>query len=106
MHVEAALVAARTAISGDLVVGLLVGACIGFLAGPIVRSRLAYREWAEASRKARLAEQLVSRMERDAAGDGDDEPDGTVRPGAARSPQGIARPDGRRERRGSWRTPR
>lgn len=55
---------------GDLVVGLLVGCCIGFLAGPAFRSWQVHREWAEASREARLADRLLARMEIDADLDG------------------------------------
>jgi hypothetical protein len=55
---------------GDLVVGLLVGLGIGLIVGPAVRSWLIIREWAEASRQARLADQILSRMRIDAQGDG------------------------------------
>jgi hypothetical protein len=73
VHITDLLAAAATDGSGDLLVGLLIGACIGFLAGPIVRSRLAYREWSEASRQARLTDELLSRMQEDP--DRDAEPD-------------------------------
>ena len=56
--------------SGDLIVGLLVGCCIGILVGPAFRSWQVYREWAEASREARLADRLLERMEIDADHDG------------------------------------
>jgi hypothetical protein len=52
--------------NADLVVGLLLGAGIGFLVGPGIRSWAAYREWAEASREARLADRLLERLEIDA----------------------------------------
>jgi len=52
--------------SGDFVVGLLVGCCIGFLVGPAFRSWQSYREWSEASREVRLADRLLERMEIDA----------------------------------------
>jgi hypothetical protein len=55
---------------GDLVVGLLVGLGIGLIVGPAVRSWLIIREWAETSRQARLADQILSRMRIDAQGDG------------------------------------
>jgi hypothetical protein len=51
--------------SGDLVVGLLVGCCIGILVGPAFRSWQVYREWVEASREVRLADKLLERMEID-----------------------------------------
>ncbi len=56
-----ALVAA--AADGGFLVGLAIGLCIGFLIGPAVRSWLAVREWAEASRQARLADRVIARME-------------------------------------------
>lgn len=55
---------------GDLVVGLLVGLGIGLIVGPALRSWLIIREWAETSRQARLADQILSRMRIDAQGDG------------------------------------
>ena len=60
--------------SGDLIVGLLVGCCIGVLVGPVFRSWQIYREWAEASREARLADRLIERMEIDAALNGHSDP--------------------------------
>jgi hypothetical protein len=57
---------------GDLIVGLLVGLGIGLIVGPAVRSWLIIREWAETSRQARLADQILSRMRIDAQGDGKD----------------------------------
>ena len=71
--------------SGDFVVGLLLGLCIGVLVGPALRSWLSYREWADASREARLADRLLERMEIDAdlddrsvGEDDDDAPLGTA----------------------------
>jgi hypothetical protein len=52
--------------SGDLVVGLLVGACIGSLVAPAFRSWQSHREWVEASREDRLADRLLMRLETDA----------------------------------------
>jgi hypothetical protein len=49
--------------SGDLIVGLLIGAAIGFLAGPLLRHWLAWREWADASREADLTDELLRRLE-------------------------------------------
>ena len=40
--------------SGDFVVGLLVGCCIGILVGPAFRSWQIYKEWVVASREADL----------------------------------------------------
>jgi uncharacterized membrane protein len=51
---------------GDFIAGLLIGACIGFLLGPAARSWLIHREWADASRQARLTDEVLARMERDA----------------------------------------
>lgn len=50
-------------LSGDLLVGLAIGASVGFLAGPVIRSRITYREWQEASRQARLTDELLARLE-------------------------------------------
>ena len=61
--------------SGDLVVGLLVGCCIGILVGPAFRSWQTYREWVEASREVRLADRLLERMEIDADLNGHADPD-------------------------------
>lgn len=58
------LVAARSG-SGDLIVGLLIGATIGLLGGPILRRWLAWREWTDASRKDRLTDELLTRLEED-----------------------------------------
>ena len=52
--------------SGDFVVGLLVGCCIGILVCPAFRSWQIYKEWVVASREARLADRLIERMEIDA----------------------------------------
>jgi hypothetical protein len=48
---------------GDFVAGLVIGAALGFLVGPGVRSRLAWREWTEASRRARLTDEVLARMD-------------------------------------------
>src|SRR5687767_4623648 len=45
--------------------GLLLGASISFLLGPALRSWLAYREWTDASRQARLTDEILARMQRD-----------------------------------------
>lgn len=62
-------VAAGTDTGSGFVVGLALGGFTGFLVGPAVRSWLAHREWAEASREARLADRLLERMEIEADGD-------------------------------------
>jgi hypothetical protein len=62
------IVAGARADSG-FVVGLVLGGFTGFLVGPLIRSWLAYREWAEASREARLADRLLEKMESEAHGD-------------------------------------
>jgi hypothetical protein len=56
--------------SGDFLVGLLVGCCLGVLVGPAFRSWQSYREWSEASREVRLADRLLERMEIEADVDG------------------------------------
>jgi hypothetical protein len=61
-----AILAAGGSWYGSFVAGLLVGIGIGFLLGPAVRSWLAFREWADASRQARLTDDILARMERDA----------------------------------------
>ena len=62
----ASIIAAGENGSGDFIVGLLVGCCIGILVGPAFRSWQIYREWVEASREVRLADRLLERMEIDA----------------------------------------
>lgn len=52
--------------SSYFIAGLILGGSIGFLLGPVFRSWQAYREWVDASREARLADQLLERMEIDA----------------------------------------
>jgi hypothetical protein len=51
---------------GDFIAGLLTGAGISFLLGPAVRSWIAHREWTEASRRARLTDKVLARMQQDA----------------------------------------
>ena len=63
------LIAAADTGSGNLVVGLVLGLCIGFLVGPAFRSWLTIREWKEASREARLADRLLTKLETDAEQD-------------------------------------
>lgn len=56
-------IAAGGSVTGDLVVGLLLGLCIGVLVGPAFRSWQTFREWAAASREAGLADRLLEQME-------------------------------------------
>jgi hypothetical protein len=51
---------------GDLLVGILIGSCLGILIGPGFRAWQTHREWVDASREAGLAGQLLERMELDA----------------------------------------
>jgi hypothetical protein len=51
--------------SGDLLVGLLIGCCIGLLVGPAFRAWQIHREWADASREAGLADRLLEQMDLD-----------------------------------------
>jgi hypothetical protein len=57
------LVAAGPHVSGDLFIGLLIGAAAGFLIRPAVRSWLASKEWAEASRRAHLTDEVLAHMD-------------------------------------------
>jgi hypothetical protein len=50
-------------LTDDLLVGLAIGGAIGFVAGPILRHRVAYRAWRDASREADLADELLARLE-------------------------------------------
>ncbi|MGH2679369.1 MAG: hypothetical protein ACRDG8_02620 [Actinomycetota bacterium] len=73
--------------AGGFLAGLLVGGCLGLLAGPVMRSWLAYREWERASREADVADRLLERMEADAArSEQRSDPHGTAA-GAAWRPQ-------------------
>jgi hypothetical protein len=54
---------AAVGLTDDLLVGGAIGGAIGFLAGPILRHRLAYRAWRDASREADLADELIARLE-------------------------------------------
>jgi hypothetical protein len=91
--------------SADLVVGLLLGAAIGFLAGPLVRSGLLVREWREASREAResrLTDELLFRIEEELTST----PDALELDEDAPTPdEGAATPD-EDERQVPWRTSR
>jgi hypothetical protein len=53
--------------SGDLLVGLLIGCCIGILVGPAFRAWQVHREWTDASREAGLADRLLEQMDLDLA---------------------------------------
>jgi len=61
--------AAGLHLNADLLVGLAIGASVGFLTGPVIRSRITYHEWQEASRQARLTDEFLARL------DGSDEDD-------------------------------
>jgi hypothetical protein len=66
MDTSALLAVTGLGLDGFLV-GLLVGGCLGLLAGPAIRSWLAFREWQDASREADLTDRLLERMEAEAA---------------------------------------
>jgi hypothetical protein len=42
--------------------GLILGLVLGLILGPVIRSWLAWREYTEASRAARLADDVLRRM--------------------------------------------
>ena len=50
--------------NADLLVGILIGLGVGYLAGPLLRAWLTYVEWTETSREARLTEALIDRLDR------------------------------------------
>jgi hypothetical protein len=76
------MVAAGSGGAGDFIAGLLIGAAAGFLFGPAVRSWMAWREWNDASRRARLTDEVLARME-----DASEEPaEGGSNPGTPSSP--------------------
>lgn len=50
---------------GDLLVGILIGCCLGILIGPGFRAWQTHREWVEASREVRLVDHLLSGLEAD-----------------------------------------
>jgi hypothetical protein len=91
------LIAAADTGSGNFVVGLLLGLCIGLLVGPAFRSWLIFREWSDASREAKLADRLVTRIESDA--DGDVVPSSTTE-------DGSRTPSRTEARTSTWPTPR
>lgn len=45
-----------------MIVGLVLGIVIGLLLGPLVRSWLAWREYVDASREARLTDDVIRFM--------------------------------------------
>ena len=71
---------------GDLLVGILIGCCLGILIGPGFRAWQTHREWVDASREAQLVDHLLSGLEADA----DPEADvwTALRDGAAHRPNG------------------
>jgi len=91
------LIAAAGTGSGNLLVGLLLGLVIGLLVGPAFRSWLIFREWSDASREAKLADRLVSRLEADAEEDAPPVPNDDVAP---------RMPSRTEPRTAAWPTPR
>jgi hypothetical protein len=81
--------------SGDLLVGLLIGCCLGILVGPAFRAWQTRREWVDASREARLVDHLLTGLEADA------DPEPTLRTGIEARPR--ADTNGHQKRR-TWRT--
>jgi hypothetical protein len=81
------MVAAAGGGYGDFVAGLVIGVAVGFLVGPAVRSWMAWREWTEASRQARLTDEVLARMDEadEERVEGDPGAGPTSRPGSSRS---------------------
>jgi Tfp pilus assembly protein PilW len=52
-----------------VIVGLLIGIVIGLLLGPIIRSWLTWREYRTADREARLADDVLRRMDQEGSPD-------------------------------------
>ncbi|MGH2640772.1 MAG: hypothetical protein ACRDGO_03635 [Actinomycetota bacterium] len=50
---------------GDLLVGILIGGCLGVLIGPAFRAWQIHREWVDASREAQLVDHLLTGLEAD-----------------------------------------
>jgi hypothetical protein len=90
---------------GNFIAGFLIGAGISFLLGPAVRSWLAYKEWADASRQAHLTDELLARMQQDDEGPGRPNDSHSVAPSAPsrnhRLPGSTDR-DETAEPRGPW----
>ena len=61
---------------GDLLVGILIGGCLGILIGPGFRAWQTHREWVSASREAQLVDHLLWGLE---AADADPDVDRMVR---------------------------
>jgi len=72
---------------GDFVAGLVIGAAVGFLVGPAVRSWMAWREWSDASRQARLTDEVLARMDETGEEGVEEDPNAgpSPRPGASSS---------------------
>ena len=88
---------AAVAGSADLLVGMVLGLCVGLLVAPAFRSWQSRREWIDASRDAQLTDRLLRKLEGDSTGvsspGNDDE--------AARDGRGSESRE-----RASWLTPR
>ena len=48
-----------------MIVGLLLGIVIGLLLGPVIRSWLTWQEYRRADREARLADDVLRRMDQE-----------------------------------------
>ena len=51
----------------DLLVGMLIGCCLGILIGPGFRAWQTHKEWVTASEEAQLTDRLLTRLEADAS---------------------------------------
>jgi hypothetical protein len=85
------IVAAAPDASGDFIVGLLIGAAVGFLLRPAIRSWVASREWAEASRWARLTDEVLVHMDDGTPAEEDVSPD-SYPPAPSVAPEPSDRP--------------
>jgi hypothetical protein len=80
------LLAAADTGSGNFIVGLLLGLCIGLLVAPAFRSWVTFREWTDASREAKLADRLLTKLETEAEEDAAPSSHTTATPDGPRTP--------------------
>lgn len=83
---SALLAAGANASNDGLAVGLVIGVLFGLVVAPIGRSWIVRREWRRASREAALTDELLDRIERDAASADPTDPEPARRPDASWQP--------------------